>query len=142
MKKSLGFLFISIFFLAFLLGCSPITSNQNTDQSGSKLLYFAEQYRNISSVMNDKYLEQDYDSISSLLVEAVGIAQNVKDLKVSEKYDQAKNYAEDWMYSDAYWFHLAISGGSEREKSSVFNESMEYLTMFLNEMESLGHDFY
>lgn len=140
LKKLVKNLLLLILFFVFLIGCSPLTTNQNSDQSGQKLLYFAEQYRNISSVMSNKYVERDYDSISSLLVEAVGIAQNVKELHVSEKYEKAKNYAEDWMYSDAYWFYLAISGGSQQEISSVYKESMNYLSMFLNEMESLGHD--
>jgi hypothetical protein len=89
--------------------------------------------------MNNKYIEQDFDSISRLLVEAVEIAQNVKELQADSEYKKAQNYLENWMYSDAYWFHLAISGGKSSEMNKVFDESMEYLTLFITEMERLGY---
>ena len=131
-----------------LTGCTTYGSNQNqsidsknADKSGNELIYYADQYRDLSSVMSKKYIEQDYDSIASLLVEAVEIAGKVSKLDVSDKYEKAKSHAKDWMYSDAYWFHLAISGGNKEEMNFAFNESLEYLTLFLNEMERLGYDF-
>jgi len=135
---------IGIFILImsiFLTGCLSYFDTQTGNQSGNELLHYAEQYRHLSSVMIDKYGEQDYDSISRLLVEAVEIAQNVEELQVSNEYENAKTYAENWMYSDAYWFHLVISDGSKDQLSKVFDESTDYLTLFLFEMESLGHSF-
>jgi len=131
-----------------LTGCSTYGSNQDqsidpqdSDKSGYELLYYAGQFRDLSSVMSKKYVEHDYDSIASILVEAVEIAGKVSELGVSGKYENAKSHAKDWMYSDAYWFHLAISGGNKEEMNFAFNESLEYLTLFLNEMERLGYDF-
>lgn len=142
-----AFLLITICYL-LLTGCSTYGYNQNQSidsqdsaKSGYELLYYAGQFRDLSSVMSKKYIEQDYDSIASILVEAVEIAGKVSELDVSNKYEKAKSHAKDWMYSDAYWFHLAISGGNKEEMNFAFNESLEYLTLFLNEMERLGYDF-
>lgn len=91
--------------------------------------------------MGDKYLEEDYDSINTLLYEAVEIAQNVKDLEVEQKYETARTYAENWMDSDAYWFYLVISDGSRTDIESTFQDSMNYLSLFLTEMEKFGYEF-
>lgn len=142
--KSLKIILIGLFILIVcnsITGCSSYFDTQTGNQSGNELLHYAEQYRHLSHVMIDKYVEQDYESISRLLVEAVEIAQNVEVLQVRNEYENAKTYAENWMYSDAYWFHLVISDGSKDQLSKVFDESTDNLTMFLFEMERLGHSF-
>jgi len=139
-KYSIIFVII-IYLNPILTGCSTTNAIQNINPSGDKLLYYADQYREISSLMVDNYLEDDYDSINTLLYEAVDIAQNVKNLDVDKEFEQARTYAENWMYSDAYWFYLAISGGSQATMDNAFEDSMDYLTLFLTEMELFGYEF-
>jgi len=136
-----------IILVYFLSSCSsisysssPSTYTPDPKRSGYELLNYAEQYRNLSSVMNRKYLEQDIESIQNLLIEALEIPETVKNLEVSNAYLNAKEYVLNWMWSDAYWFTLIAYDGTTDEMSKAFDDSTKYLTLFLDEMLRLGHD--
>ncbi len=130
-----------------LSGCSQYSPIQSISteapdpmRSGYVLLDYAEQYRDISSIMIRRHLEKDFDSLENLLSEAKNIANTVDGLMVTSQYTEAKELLSNWMWSDSYYYSLILENGSKEFISIAADESMRYFTLFLNEMLRLGHD--
>lgn len=144
---------IKICIILFLLlnitlsGCyqySPVqsisTNTPDPKRSGYVLLDYAEQYRNISSIMMRRNLEKDYDSIENLLSEGMNIASNVEALEVTPQYSTAKELLSNWISHDSFHYSLILEDGSKEFIRISAEKSLDYFTQFLEEMIRLGHD--
>lgn len=130
-----------------LAACSQSygTNSKTMDTSDPKksdyyLLDYAEQYRDISSIMNRRQLEQDYVSLGNLYSEASRISQSLVNFEVTSEYKIAKDYLVNWMWNDLYFYKLIMEDGSKEFINISSENSIEYLTLFLEEMIRFGHD--
>lgn len=129
---------VLLFFFVSFLKREFFPSTQNI--SGNVVLDWADQYREISSLMIQRNLEGDYDSLHNLLYESKNIIENVETLSVSPQYSDAKDLLLNWMYSDSLYYLKSLQNPSDTELESIFEMSSDYYLSFLQEMNRLGHD--
>jgi len=143
-------LIIILIIIIIFSACSPnsvdnnyyATSTPDPRESGYMLIEYAEQYREISSSMIRKSLEQDYSSLETLLDEATEFGLTVDSLAVTSPYANAKDYFTRWIVYDCLTYQLILNNGSKEEISNSISESMNWSMEFVNEMIKLGHKFY
>jgi len=109
-------------------------------QSGYYLLDYGEQFRNISSIMMRRHLEQDFDSLENLYEELVTITKAVDNLDVTPQYQNAKVLLFNWMWNELNYYGYILEDAPNELILKYGKESIQLLTDFLDEMLRLGHD--
>lgn len=144
MKIYLLFFVLIIFLISGCSQNSPAYSNltrtQDPRSSGYELLAYAEQYRDISSLMIQRNLERDFVSLENLLKEALNISDKVQGLSVTSRYTEAKEFLMGWMVNDSLHYYLILQDGSKELIQVSSDKSIQDYLLFLDEMIELGHD--
>ena len=110
-------------------------------QSGYDLLWLSEQYLDIASVINKKIIEGDKESAKVLLSESSKIVEQISDLNVSPKYEDAKEYLRSATWLDGFSYVMMLEGMPRKDYEETMNDGgLRQMYLFVQEMNKLGHD--